>query len=102
VQTAALEEWRWLTLDTCRTIIRHIEYVEELRAKGTAASQPHLAAYPCYGCSYSCPYSDLCIDRCNPESYPFDEPPPDGFEENTWSPFPVEEVLQELSKGEST
>lgn len=91
-QTAALDAWLWGTHNTIREIQQHIETVEGLRASGKAEGLPYLPAFPCFGCSSHCPYSGLCQQRDNPESWLAEEEIPEGFERQQWAPFSVEEM----------
>lgn len=91
-QLAALDRWLWDTHYWIDQVRQHIYAVQELRAADKAAGLSYLPAFPCHGCKGSCPYADLCMARDNPETWLADEPPPEGFIENKWAPFKVEEV----------
>ena len=99
-QVASLDSWLWMTHNTIAEILRHIETVEELRAKGTAPDLPYLPAFPCAGCSGACAYSGLCQQRDNPESWIEGEEIPDGFVRKVWAPFNAKEVALALEAKE--
>jgi len=92
-QTSQIESWLWETLET----ISEIQYNEELLLNYRNSGK-HLEFLPAFKgnhkvCAYQygkpCPFRDLCIYQNNPEDHDIS----DGFKNDIWNPFLIEEKI---------